>query len=61
LIDSLTGSVNDEMIRRTFTMDSPEAHEKQYNFADSVTGQPTLTVFDITAWRAKRFQIKLPP
>jgi hypothetical protein len=42
-------------------MDSPEMHERFFTNAQSVEGLATLNVFDIAAWRAKRFQVKLPP
>lgn len=52
--------ITDEMIRRTFYMDSPEAHERT-SWPASEEGRPTLTVFDIAAWRAKRHVSKIPP
>jgi hypothetical protein len=61
LIDTLSNKITDEMIRRSFHMDSVKAHDTIFNSAESVIGQPSLTVFDIAAWRTKRFQVKNPP
>jgi hypothetical protein len=56
VIDSMLESkLTDEMIRRSFLMDSPEMRERSFKSAQSVEGLATLNVFDIAAWRNKRF------
>jgi len=40
-------------------MDQPR--DENVNYPESLEGVSTLTVFDIAAWRKKRFQKTLPP
>ena len=42
-------------------MDSPLFRNKKFEAASHVYGLTTLTVFDVAAWRSKRFSSKLPP